>query len=492
MTAIVKFLTLVTALLGSQLVIAADWNQWRGPQRNGATIENRSLMASLPTAGLKPLWISQTDIPSAGSGGWSSPVVAKGRVYLFTHHKIKTGTGQLGKVQFPYLPPEKRTGMTPEKYETYERNRRDEQEKRARFYHFEEILYCLDARTGKPVWTNKRTSVYTRFPQSGTPAVVNDSILLLGAGRLARCINSRDGQERWRTELPGEFRDQHLQSSFALVGKIAVVLCGNLYGLDLHSGKVLWQTGDSHGRQFHSSPVIWNSADGPRIIVNVDGRNTLCADPHSGKTIWQIRSDANHSTPVVIGNRLLTYGSSRKKGLRCYQLSPQQAELAWTYQGTADPGSSPVVVENHVYVQGERRLACVELVTGKQTWMTQLDLNKPRYTSLVAVNKRVFYTFENVICFAADANRFRQTMNAKINNTGLLAEEASFREQYGIDALEKTTEGQKEAEKVWRKEFRNGPLPCASPAISAGCLFVRLKNGLACYDLNSDQEIRTP
>ena len=487
-----KPLCIVLALCTPQLVVAGDWNQWRGPQRSGATVENRSLIDTLPVAGLKPLWISATEIPSARSGGWSSPVVANECVYLFAHHKSKTGAGTLGKVQFPYLPPEKRTGMTAEEYETYERNRRDEQEKRSSFYRFDEILYCLNAHTGKPVWTNTRKSVYTRFPQSGTPAVANGSILVLGAGRLARCLNAADGKERWQTQLPGEFRDQHMQSSFAVSGNVAVILCGNLYGLNLQTGKILWQAGDSQSRQFHSSPVIWNSTQGPRILVNINGRNTLCADPRSGKIVWEVRSDANHSTPVVHGNRLLTYGSSRKKGLRCYQLSPHGAELAWTYQGTADPGSSPVVVKNYVYVQGERRLACVELATGKQSWMAQLDLNKPRYTSLIAINKKIFYTFENVICFQASADRFQPVIQAKINNDGLLAEETTFRKRYRINELEKTTEGQKQAEKIWRKEFSNGPLPCASPAISAGRLFLRLKNGLACYDLNADRESQAP
>jgi len=481
-----KAQSILLLFLMAPSIQAEDWNQWRGPQRTGAMIENRNYLKRLPEAGLKPLWITATDIPSARSGGWSSPVVAGGRVYLFTHHKAKVGSKKLAKIQFPYLPPEKRTSMTPEEYEIYEQRRRDEQELLSKSYRFDEILYCLDAQTGKTIWTNKRTSFYTRFPQSGSPAVVGDSILLLGAGRLARCINAADGKNRWETKLPGEFRDQHMQSSFALINKVAVVLCGNLYGLNLPDGEVLWEAGDSQSRQFHSSPAIWNSAQGPRVIVNIDGRETLCADANSGEVTWRIRSDANHSTPIVLDNRLLTYGSSRKKGLRCYQLHPQQPELLWTYQGTADPGSSPVVVDDHVYVQGERRLACVNLATGKQAWMTQLDLNKPRYSSLVAVNQHIFYVFDSVISFQANAKRFQPQMQARIDNSGLLAEEATFRTQYQIDELEKTTEGQKEAEKIWRKEFSNGPLPCTSPAISEGRLYLRLKNGIACYDLNTN------
>lgn len=75
-------------------------------------------------------------------------------------------------------------------------------------------------------------------------------------------------------------------------------------------------------------------------------------------------------------------------------------------------------------------------------------------------------------------------MNAKIDKNGLLADEATFRKQMNLDELERTAEGQKESEKLWRKRFSGGGvLTCASPAIADGKLYIRLKNGLACYNL---------
>ena len=130
----IDMLRILLFLLLPAMATGTDWNQWRGPQRTGATTETRPLIETLPMAGLEPRWIAMTDIPSARSGGWSSPIVAQQRAYLFTHHKVKLGEGKLGKIQFPYLSPEKRTGMTPEEYEAYERKRRDEQETRSNFY----------------------------------------------------------------------------------------------------------------------------------------------------------------------------------------------------------------------------------------------------------------------------------------------------------------------------------------------------------------------
>ena len=80
MTTNQKYLVLLLLLCDATAARSEDWNQWRGPQRTGAIIEDRTYLEHLPKAGLKPLWITATDIPSARSGGWSSPVVAGGRV----------------------------------------------------------------------------------------------------------------------------------------------------------------------------------------------------------------------------------------------------------------------------------------------------------------------------------------------------------------------------------------------------------------------------
>ncbi|MDP6445444.1 MAG: PQQ-binding-like beta-propeller repeat protein [Pirellulaceae bacterium] len=465
---------------------AESWHQWRGPQRDGVAHDSPALLEALPASGLKPLWVS-SDIDNAKSGGWSSPVVADGRVYLFTHKKFRLGSAKLGRGKFPYLPPEKRVGMSEEEYAEYEKNRRDEQEARARAYRFSETIYCLDASNGKQIWKNETDSRYTRFSQSGSPAIADGKLYVLGAGRIARCVNIADGKNVWSEALPGEFRDQFLQSSFAVADGLAFVVCDRLFALDAGSGKVVWSAGGEKSRAAHTSPVLWRN----QVIANIDGKHTIGCDIRTGKELWRVVSEAGHSTPVVSGDKLITYGSSRKRGLRCFQLSGEGAEHLWTYNGAADPGSSPVALNGHIYVQGERRLACVDIATGKAKWMTQLNLNRPRYTSLIAADGKLIYAFDGVIYFDSSPDKFRMLANGRINRAGVLAEEDYFREQLQIDKLETSAEGQREAEKIWRKEIEQaGPLPCATPAIAGGLMYLRLKDGLVCYDLRARQPAR--
>lgn len=69
---------MAVVLLALILTIAAraeDWPQWRGPSRDGAWSE-AGILETFPPGGLKIRWHVPVGI------GFSSPVVADGRVYV--------------------------------------------------------------------------------------------------------------------------------------------------------------------------------------------------------------------------------------------------------------------------------------------------------------------------------------------------------------------------------------------------------------------------
>src|SRR5438093_12944623 len=71
-------MTRVTAALGLLLsfaVSAADWPQFRGPNRDGVWYET-GILKTFPAEGLKIRWRAPV------GPGWSSPAVVRGRVYL--------------------------------------------------------------------------------------------------------------------------------------------------------------------------------------------------------------------------------------------------------------------------------------------------------------------------------------------------------------------------------------------------------------------------
>src|SRR5262245_49742245 len=66
----------VATLLGAGAALGTDWPQFRGPNRDGSWEEN-GILESFPREGLKIRWRRPV------GGGWSSPVVVQGRVFIF-------------------------------------------------------------------------------------------------------------------------------------------------------------------------------------------------------------------------------------------------------------------------------------------------------------------------------------------------------------------------------------------------------------------------
>ena len=77
----------IVLLASPALLCAADWPQWRGPTRDGAAPDSPPLLESFPETGPKQLWTSE-ELPDGDTGGWGSPVAARGKVYQYVSHNL--------------------------------------------------------------------------------------------------------------------------------------------------------------------------------------------------------------------------------------------------------------------------------------------------------------------------------------------------------------------------------------------------------------------
>lgn len=466
---------LTIPLLLSLLPVASaqDWNQWRGANRDGYTPNSPPLVEALPEAGLKPLWQSEA-FPSGFNGGWSSPVIAGGKVYLFVHHRDTPDDVKIPQKKFPWLPPEKRT-MSDEEYQQYEVDRRNEDEEIGALYRFQESLFCFDAKTGETQWRSDQPTVYTRFLHSGTPTIIDGKAYVLGAPKTARCIDLKTQKTLWSTEVPGEFRDEYYMSSIAVIDGVAMFTAGRLFGLDAASGDILWSGDEEKTSGIHSSVVEWNNL----AIANGGRRYTFCVEPKTGKELWRVESGANHSTPTLVGSdKMLTLGESRKSGLRCYQIGRDGAEKLWEYGGVADSGGSPVAAGGFAFVAGDRKVACVDLATGEEQWKEFLKLDKPRYTSVFAVGDQVFYPWGGLVAFRA-AGTFDLLYQGMLNQDSVLATREAHRKALKLDEMD-----DREALKIFQdKVTKRGTLACTNAAMADGMVVLRTNERLVAFDL---------
>lgn len=465
---------------------AGDWNQWRGPARTGAADALSEVLTQLPADGLLPVWMTQDRL----QGGWSSPIVADNKVVLYSHARKKREDVELEPPQYPQLTPEQQQAMDPDEFKAYEEKRFDENFQRAKKqFTFFDNVHCFAADSGTLLWQREWPGTAVRWGQSSTPAAVEGTVYVVGSDRQLHALQLSDGTPTWTTPLGiSQELELPIASSVSIIDGMAILLAERLIGIDLATHDLAWQKDSRQFGGVYSSATAWDSPAGPLAIINVEtrGGETVAIRPRTGDEVWRLQTGASKSTPVVFEDRLVTYAGSRKGGLRCYRLGAEMPELLWEYHRASDPGSSPLVHAGKVFITGDKLLACVSMDDGRQLWTTELDLAQTRYSSPVAVGDSVFYLFDGLWAFSARAEDYLPTVEAKFGQQGRLAPGQFYRQKLGMDELEKSAAGQVQAQQLWQEHVgRFGPLDCTSPAIVDGRIYIRLKSGLACYDLNS-------
>jgi outer membrane protein assembly factor BamB len=332
-------------LLVAGSATAADWPQWRGPDRNGLGPKSPTLANSL--AGLSPLWLADR-IPSGDQGGRGGLSIYAGNVYGLASASTKS------------------TAI--------------------------DDVFCLDAVNGKTVWKTRLQEAGGGDAGSSTPCIVKGKVYVVGSGSKVYCLNADSGSPIWEAKLT-RTSNKPIASSIAVVGNAAVLLADVLTGLDTETGKVLWTQDKIAG--YESSPTQWNSKGRDYVICN-GVRETHVVDPAAGQILWSVPGGGK-STPVVVqeygGDFLLNLSDNRRNGLTAFRLTDKGPQKVWTLP-ESDRASSPVAFDGHVYVIAgasnghDAHLLCVHLDTGKIAWEEVVDFAE--VSSPVVVDGKVF------------------------------------------------------------------------------------------------------
>jgi outer membrane protein assembly factor BamB len=329
----------VLATLGLLLLLAApaeDWPQFRGPNRDNVWRET-DILKTFPAQGLKVRW--RTPV----GPGWSSPVVVRGRVYL--------------------------TDMWLEKPRAWERIR------------------CFEESTGKPLWSHTSELVYPEWafiPEHGggpaaTPIVEGGKIYSLGRSGQVDCLNARDGNVIWETQLGRKYEVGELscRGSPLIEGNLLILFTGGKPGacviaLDKRSGKEIWKALDE--TLSNSSPLVIVAGGNRQLIVWTDNAvNSL--NPATGQTWWRepMVTSSNDSipTPVVQNNRLLISGLMFELNQRQPAATVLWPESTAVSKRILSNTSTAMLRGDYVYsARSNGELVCLKAGTGDQVWAT--------------------------------------------------------------------------------------------------------------------------
>ncbi|HEY7116507.1 MAG TPA: PQQ-binding-like beta-propeller repeat protein [Tepidisphaeraceae bacterium] len=349
---------LVVGLLPSVVACADDWPQWRGPGRDSVWHE-QGIVRSFPAAGLKIAWRRRV------GPGYSSPVVAGGRVYLTDSELARPKA--------------------------------------------KERIRCFDGTSGKPLWTCAYDVSYpdwafTQGPGCGptaTPIAEAGKVYALGAMGDLCCCDARTGELVWRKRLGEDYRVKEFacRASPLIEGGLLIVYVGGepaacLIAFEKDTGTEAWRALDEP--MTNSSPIVV-TAGGKRQLLVWTQSSLTSLDPATGKAYWRERlaSDNNSSvaTPVVEGNRLLLAGLMMR-----LDADRPGVSLVWPADyrhmvPTLSNTSTPMLRGDEVYsAKSSGELVCLDARTGRQLWQSDkvTDLKNGAGIHLTPNGDRVF------------------------------------------------------------------------------------------------------
>jgi outer membrane protein assembly factor BamB len=302
-------------------LLALDWPQWRGVNHDGKTAESLGEVSSLT-----PLWTTEVGI------GFSSFSVVDGLVYTMGN--------------------------------------RDEQD----------TVWCLDAATGKVVWSHTYPcALDPRYYEGGpgaTPTVAAGAVFTLSKKGHAFAFHPRTGAVLWQRDLVGDHGLKLPEWSFAgsphVTGDLVVLNCGSAgLALDRQTGKTRWQSGpEATG---YSTPIpVTAELGGAGVLALFLGTSMSGIEAATGKERWRIPwKSLNATDPIMAGPDLLL---SSIGGSAVMRLAPDgTAKAVWESKDYRNYFNPPVKIGDHLYgIDGTTHkptaFVCVEWSTGKSLW----------------------------------------------------------------------------------------------------------------------------
>jgi len=331
-----KSLLLALPLLVSASVLADDWPQWRGPNRNGISKET-GLLKEWPAGGPRQVWRS-TDVGS----GYSAPSVANERIYLLGNEGLEN-----------------------------------------------EFIEALDAKAGKRLWRTRLGNVGNpkqnpNFPAArSTPTVSSDVLYALGSDGDLACVETESGKVRWKKSLRADFGGKPGEWAYAesplLVGDILICTPGGadatIAGLNAKTGEAAWKCPLPEGDQAAYSSPILVEAEGGRECVQLLQKGLVGVEPKTGKFLWRYGkpiSPYGANIPTPVADQGIIYVASAGLGGGAVKLQPGasgvQAEQLYFEPKLPTAIGGTIKVGPNLFGTTAQALICADFATGKVKW----------------------------------------------------------------------------------------------------------------------------
>lgn len=376
----------IAMLLWCATAAAQDWPQFRGPGGQGHSSEQNLPLQWSESSNVA--W--KTKIPGLG---WSSPVVANGRVWLTT--AVEQRGFSLRVLAF-----DASSGREVVNVEVF-KVRYDERD----------INPKNSWASPTPILDGDR--VYVHFGADGTAAL------------------NTSGEILWKNRF--EYQSQHgAGGSPVLYGDLLIFNCDGsdaafVIAVDKHTGKPKWRTNrGTPSDQAYTTPLVIRVGDRDQLI-SVGAFRARAYDPLTGKEIWRVRYDngfSNVPRPVFAhGLVFITTGFHQPELLA---IRPDgsgdvtKTHVAWSLKRGIPFTPSPLIVGDELYVVNDGGIAsCIDARSGTMIW--QQRLGGTYSASPVFADGRIYFLAEQGATTVIAPGREFRRLAVNTLDGGLLA-----------------------------------------------------------------------
>ncbi len=349
------WLFVVLVFVVTNTVMADDWPQWGGPQRDLVWRES-GIVETLPPPDPKSGMLPRVWTAKIGSG-YAGPAVANGRVFVVD---------------------------------------------RIADENLERVL-CFDANSGKDVWSHPYNARYTiSYPLGprATPTVDGEHVYTLGAMGNLFCFDVANGHVVWQKNLPADCGTKIPEWGMAgaplVDGDQLIVLAGGkqdglVISFDKETGAERWRALD--GPEPGYCPPVILEFGGRRQLIVWHPRAVVGLDPVNGKVLWQVpfavQAGLTISTPRKLENRLfvtsfyngplmIDLGADGVTPNVLWRTGPESTERK--NNSLHSIISTPIVTKDCIYGVGSYgELRCLDTATGQIIWETHDATGRDRW-----------------------------------------------------------------------------------------------------------------
>jgi outer membrane protein assembly factor BamB len=357
----------------SPLVLGENWDNWRGPTKNGG-----SLTAKPPTEWSDSKNVKwKAEIPGLGS---SSPIVWENQVFITSGVPAAgSESSSLPTLEFTVLAYDRTTGK---------------------------LNWKQVATVAKPHQETHSTNNFA----SASPCTDGTHVYAHFGSRGLYCY-TMDGKLVWKRDDFGQMNTRNSfgeGSSPALAGDKLIVPWDHegpsaLYALDKKTGKTLWKVDRDEPTNWSTPHIV--EYQGKKQIVMNGQRYARAYDLETGKELWRCGGQTERPCATAVSEGELVFVGSGFRGayMGAFRLDGQgdikgSKNVVWDFDHDTPDVPSPVLSNGRLYFYKGKvgQLSCLDAKTGKPFYVASRvrDLDTI-YASPVAANGYVYLTARN-------------------------------------------------------------------------------------------------